>query len=104
MTGEESWIATMKARLTKSELTVAISSAGGKVATGGQVLRAPLPGRVALIEVAVGQAVAPGDGLVVVEAMKMENELKAHVAGVVRAVPVQVGQAVNAGDTLVVIE
>jgi biotin carboxyl carrier protein len=88
----------------EEETRYIIRTRGGKAAAGGQVLKAPLPGKVIVIEVAVGQAVAPGDGLVVVEAMKMENELKAQVAGVVRAVPVQVGQAVNAGDTLVVIE
>jgi len=68
------------------------------------VLKAPMPGKVVLIEVEVGQAVEPGDGLIVLEAMKMENEFRATVAGTVREVRVQVGQAVNLGDTLVVIE
>jgi biotin carboxyl carrier protein len=81
-----------------------IRTRGGRAGAAGQVLKAPLPGKVTFIEVAVGQAVAPGDPLVVVEAMKMENEFRAAVGGVVKAVAVQVGQAVNAGDTLVVIE
>jgi biotin carboxyl carrier protein len=81
-----------------------IRTRGGRAGAGGQVLRAPLPGRVAVVEVAVGQAVQPGDGLVVIEAMKMENEFRAAVAGVVKEVRVHAGQAVNAGDTLVVIE
>jgi biotin carboxyl carrier protein len=88
----------------EEETRYIIRTRGGKAATGGQVLKAPLPGKVTFVAVAVGQAVEPGDALVVVEAMKMENELTAHVAGVVKAVPVQPGQAVNAGDTLVVIE
>jgi biotin carboxyl carrier protein len=76
-------------------------------ATGGgrgQVLKAPMPGRVVLIEVTVGQAVAPGHGLIVLEAMKMENEFKAQVAGTVKEIRAHVGQAVNPGDVLLVIE
>jgi biotin carboxyl carrier protein len=63
-----------------------------------------MPGKVTLIEVAVGQTVAPGDGLIVLEAMKMENEFKAKVAGTVKEIRVTAGQAVNPGDVLVVIE
>jgi biotin carboxyl carrier protein len=76
-------------------------------ATGGergQVLKAPMPGKVTAIGVAVGQAVAPGDGLIVLEAMKMENEFKAQVAGTVKEIRATVGQAVNPGDVLLVIE
>ena len=63
-----------------------------------------MPGKVTLVEVAVGQVVAPGDGLIVLEAMKMENEFKAQVAGTVKEIRVAAGQAVNPGDVLVVIE
>jgi len=63
-----------------------------------------MPGKVMLIEVEVGQAVKPGDGLVILEAMKMENEFRAAVAGTVREIRVQPGQTVNPGDPLVVIE
>jgi biotin carboxyl carrier protein len=70
----------------------------------GQVLKAPMPGKVTLVEVTVGQTVAPGDGLIVLEAMKMENEFKAAVAGTVKEIRVEAGQAVNPGDVLVVIE
>jgi biotin carboxyl carrier protein len=76
-------------------------------ATGGdrgQVLKAPMPGKVTVVEVAVGQTVAPGDGLIVLEAMKMENEFKAAVAGTVKEIRVEAGQAVNPGDVLLVIE
>jgi biotin carboxyl carrier protein len=48
--------------------------------------------------------VVPGDGLIVLEAMKMENEFKAAVTGTVKEIRAQAGQAVNPGDVLVVIE
>jgi len=70
----------------------------------GQILKAPMPGKVVLVEVAVGQTVAVGDGLIVLEAMKMENEFKAAVAGTVKEIRAQAGQAVNPGDVLLVIE
>jgi biotin carboxyl carrier protein len=76
---------------------------GGTAHASGQVVRAPMPGRVVLVEVVPGQAVKPGDGLIVLEAMKMENELKASAAGTVREVRVEAGQAVNPGDVMVVI-
>jgi biotin carboxyl carrier protein len=63
-----------------------------------------MPGRVVMVEVTVGQAVAPGDGLVILEAMKMENEFKASVTGTVKEIRVEAGQAVNPGDVLVVVE
>ncbi len=81
-----------------------IRTRGGTAMTSGQVLKAPMPGRVVLVAVEVGGRVAPGDGLVVLEAMKMENEFKATAAGTVREVRVQPGQTVNPGDVLVVIE
>jgi biotin carboxyl carrier protein len=81
-----------------------IRTRGAQGRERGQVVKAPMPGKVTVIEVAVGQAVAAGDGLIVLEAMKMENELKAQVAGTVGEIRVAVGQAVNPGDVLVVIE
>jgi biotin carboxyl carrier protein len=81
-----------------------IRTRGGAAGAGGQILRAPMPGRVVLVEVAAGQGVQPGDGLVILEAMKMENEFKATVAGTVKEVRVESGQTVNPGDVLVVIE
>jgi biotin carboxyl carrier protein len=72
-------------------------------AVAGQRLVAPMPGKVVAVLVEVGQAVEPGAGLVVLEAMKMENEFRASGRGVVAEVHVAPGQAVNAGDLLVVI-
>lgn len=64
-------------------------------------LKAPMPGLVVRVLVAAGQAVTPGQGLIVLEAMKMENELRAAAAGVVREVRVQPGAAVDKGQVLV---
>lgn len=66
----------------------------------GGVIRAPMPGLVLRIPVAVGDAVAAGQGVLVLEAMKMENEIKAAGPGVVAAIPVQPGQAVEKGQVL----
>ena len=70
----------------------------------GQRLVAPMPGKVVAVLATVGQPVEPGAGLVVLEAMKMENEFRATAAGVVAEVHVAPGQAVNAGDLLVVVK
>jgi len=67
----------------------------------GGVVKAPMPGMVLRLEVEVGQTVAQGAGVAVLEAMKMENEIKAPVAGVVSAIPVEAGQAVEKGTVLV---
>jgi pyruvate carboxylase subunit B len=76
-------------------------TAGSGAAAGPATLRAPMPGLVVRLAVEVGQPVAAGAGVVVLEAMKMENELKAAGPGVVRAVLVQTGQAVEKGQPLV---
>ncbi len=77
---------------------------GGEVHGRGQVLVAPMPGKVVRVAVQAGQEVKAGDDLVVVEAMKMENEFRAMAAGTVKEVRVEAGQAVNAGDILVIVE
>src|SRR5512140_3240071 len=73
----------------------------GKAVGGGAVIKAPMPGLVVRIPVSPGDQVAAGAGLLVLEAMKMENELKAHAAGVVTAVRVTAGQAVEKGQILI---
>ena len=74
------------------------------VADGGGLLRAPMPGLVVRVEVEPGQYVAAGAGLVVVEAMKMENELRASRPARVAAVHVRAGEAVEKGAPLVTLE
>jgi acetyl/propionyl-CoA carboxylase alpha subunit len=88
----------------EEETRYIIRTRGGKAGASGQVLKAPMPGKVVLVEVEVGQVVAAGDGLLVLEAMKMENEFRAAAAGTVREIRVVAGQAVNLGEVLVVIE
>ena len=67
-------------------------------------LVAPMPGKVVRILVEVGEQIDAGSGIMVVEAMKMQNEMKSPKAGVVVALNVQVGVTVNRGDVLAVVE
>lgn len=76
-------------------------AAGGK---GPQKITAPMPGKVVKVLVKVGDQVAAKQGIVVVEAMKMENELKAARAGVVKDVKAVEGTSVEAGAVLVIVE
>ena len=76
----------------------------GSHGAGPQRVTAPMPGKVVRVLVKAGDEVQPRQGLVVVEAMKMENELRAARAGRVREVFVQEGQSVEAGTALVVVE
>lgn len=68
---------------------------------GGGVVRAPMPGLVLRLEVTEGDTVRAGAGLVVLEAMKMENEITAPAGGVVKRLLVRAGQAVEKGTELV---
>ncbi len=76
----------------------------GEARAGKRVVTAPMPGKVVKLLIRPGDAVNAGDGLIVVEAMKMENELKAPAAGTVKEVRVEEGKAVSGGETLIVIE
>ena len=71
---------------------------------GKQTITAPMPGKIVKVFAKVGDEVAEGQGLVVVEAMKMENELKAPKAGKVTEVLVKEGVTVENGANLVVVE
>jgi biotin carboxyl carrier protein len=77
-----------------------LAARGSRPDTGG-VVAAPMPGLVVRVEVTEGQRVDAGAGLVVVEAMKMENELRAPGPGVVTRIHVAAGQAVEKGAPLV---
>lgn len=78
-------------------------SRGGS-ADGPRTLKAPMPGRVVRILVEPGAEVELNQAIVVIEAMKMQNELKAPKAGRVTEIRAQVGSAVGVGDVLAVIE
>jgi biotin carboxyl carrier protein len=71
---------------------------------GRQNIAAPMPGKVVRVLVAPGDSVKAGQGLVVVEAMKMQNEMKAQRAGKVISVAVREGSTVGAGEVLATIE
>ena len=73
-------------------------------AEGRQQILAPMPGKIIRVLVQTGEKVEAGQGLLVVEAMKMQNEMKASRAGRVVEVRVRDGATVGAGDTLVVLE
>lgn len=69
----------------------------------GKKVGAPMPGSIVDVCVSVGQTVAAGDKLIVLESMKMENDIVAESAGTILGIGVSKGDMVNAGDTLVVI-
>ena len=80
------------------------SSAGGGGAAGSGKIAVPMQGTIVKINVEVGQTVAAGDAVVVLEAMKMENNVAADIDGTVTAVNVEAGQSVAAGEVVIVIE
>ncbi len=77
---------------------------GGAGTDGPRPVKSPMPGRVVRVLVEAGQEVEVGQAVVVIEAMKMQNELKSPKAGRVARVAVGVGDAVGSGDVMVVIE
>ncbi len=85
----------------QSLLTLAHEAGSDEAGTSPAECRAPLPGSVLAVLVAVGDRVDDGTALVVLEAMKMEHTLRSPGAGVVREVPVAAGQQVDVGDLLV---
>lgn len=78
--------------------------AGSDDAKGPRKLVAPMPGKVVRVLVPESSEVEAGQGIVVVEAMKMQNEIKSPKKGVVRKLVAAEGAAVNAGDVLAVVE
>jgi len=80
----------------------AVSSSAGD--SGPRPLKAPMPGRIVRVLVAVGEVVVAGQGCVVMEAMKMQNELKAAKSGAIARLTATVGETVPTGTTLLIIE
>ncbi len=77
------------------------SAAGTRTAARGESIRAPIAGKVVKVLVAEGDQVAPGTAVIVLEAMKMENELIAERGGTVATIAKTAGQAVDTGDLLI---
>jgi biotin carboxyl carrier protein len=84
--------------------TIRDLSAASAAAAGPSPLVAPMPGLIVRVNVQPGDAVQAGEGLVVMEAMKMENELRSPSGGTVRAVHAVAGSAVEKGALLVELE
>src|SRR5262249_9746534 len=74
---------------------------GGVEAEGRQQITAPMPGKIVRVLVKAGDQVESGQGLLVVEAMKMQNEIRSPKSGTVERVLAVEGQAVNAGEPLI---
>jgi 3-methylcrotonyl-CoA carboxylase alpha subunit len=87
--------------LTPAEAVEAVSAARD---SGPSRVMAPIPGKVVAVKVEAGDEVEPGQALVVLEAMKMENELAADQAGKVAAIHVAAGDTVEGGELLVELE
>lgn len=76
----------------------------GKAISGDVVIRAPMPGLVSKLEVREGDVVQPGTGLIILEAMKMENEIRSHVRGRVKKIEVGERLTVEKGQPMITIE
>ena len=87
-----------------NEQLKALSRAGGKAAAGKALLTSPMPGKVVKLLVKEGEEVKSDQGVIVVEAMKMENELKSAVAGKVKEIFVKEGEIVESGAKLLLVE
>jgi biotin carboxyl carrier protein len=91
-------------RMTLQDAARRMMRTGAKQIEGRAELKAMMPGRVVTILVKVGDEVQAGQGVITVEAMKMENELKSPKAGKVTEIKVAAGQTVEKGALLLVIE
>jgi biotin carboxyl carrier protein len=80
------------------------SAGAGEAAGGAAEIKTAMPGKVVRILVEAGAEIQKGDGVLIVEAMKMQNEMKAPKDGTVREIRVTEGATVNAGDVLAIIE
>jgi len=82
----------------------AMIRAGGKGAAGKAMVSSPMPGKVVKLLVNEGEEVRADQGVIVVEAMKMENELKSAIAGKVKEIFVKEGEVVESGAKLLLVE
>lgn len=104
--GDENWEVLLRGRLypaaVEDEREKRLrAAAGGGVAEGGEFhLKAPMPGLVVSIPVAEGQPIKKGDVLLILESMKMQNELKSPKDGTVQRIRVKAGETVEQKSTL----
>jgi len=102
--GVEAWIGARRFVLGLSDPRDTPSLDKGAAVHGPKEIRALMPGKVIKLLVSVGDHVAAGDGLIVVEAMKMQNEMKSPKNGKVRGIHVAEGETVSAGTALLTID
>ena len=88
----------------RNRRSLAAAGKGDGPAVGRQVVQAPMPGRVVRVLVGPGETVTEGASLLILEAMKMENELRSPIHGTVVEVAVVEGQVVATGEKLAVVE
>ena len=81
----------------------AAPAAAPAASAGDETVTAPMPGKIVKLVASVGQAVNAGDTLLILEAMKMQNEISAPKAGTVKSFAVNAGDSVKPGQTMVVI-
>ena len=86
------------------ERTRMLAGSAVVVTTGPQTVAAEMPGKVVKVNVAAGAEVAEGEGVIILEAMKMENEIPSPIDGILKEIAVSEGQTVEAGDVLFVVE
>ena len=99
--GEKSGTSPAPTAAPKSAAAVKEPAAAPKAAAAGSVkITAPMPGKILDVRISVGQAIKKGDVVMILEAMKMENEIVAPQDGTVASVQAAAGSAVEAGDTL----
>ena len=106
--GKHGFDVTVRGRLfhlaAEDERTKLLAAAAGVAASGPQTVAAEMAGKVLKLDAAVGDTVSEGQGIVIVEAMKMENEIRSPIDGVVTEIGVSEGDTVEAGATLFIVE
>ena len=94
----------VKSEESNSSSASAASTSSAPTAAAGKPVVAPLPGTINEIKVKVGDKVNAGDTVVILEAMKMQNNIEAETSGTITSINVNKGEAVMEGDTLVTIK
>ena len=106
--GEHGFDVTVRGRLfhleAEDERTRLLTAGASSVVTGPQSVAAEMPGKIVKVEVGVGDPVSEGQGIVIIEAMKMENEIPSPIDGVVTEISVSEGDTVESGSSLFVVE
>jgi acetyl/propionyl-CoA carboxylase alpha subunit len=98
------WVGGHKLVLETGSADESVAGSAGAHAGASGIIKAPMPGSVVKVLVAPGDQVSVGRSLVIVEAMKMENEVRSPVDGVVKAVNVKAGDSVGTTEVMVEVE